>query len=1465
MFHAVRLNTGLLRLAVIVGVVWLAIASGGRIATGQPPANPVSQSHGSPEVLKESLVLAADTERILNRLEETLSQPPGQVREQTNTVVALMTALFEQTSDGVVLNEVTGEVVTPHERTVQLLRDSPPSIRAAWNSVADAPASDAFRAAFAGRNPTNLHQIMRRYPLTDSALQAGGHLVLMAAREGAVRRANSLLRQLETIYTTTPPTASFQRQLQGIRSALQLLQQEAGGDSFLEDSRVSVHVRPEDVSVSRGWPIASWEWHESAQSVAAIPDESRLHLLQELFPGAEMNGVTFHNWKPVMWNGHVVIRTPFRIAAFEPHTGHLAWEILTDTFRSDSDLSRQLPGNPSDLVRPALTDQVFGLTTVDSDYLYFVDHLDLTGSLSDVRGFLMPGRGKPPLNQNALRHRLVTLRMRPDAVIPEIAWIAEGTDSTFDYRIRSGAGFRENAEGPPLPGGLSESSHPQTLAQTQADELLQDDVLPVGHQILTAPVGFEDRVFILTEADFVYFVTAVDRSTGRPVWRAPVGVNMTSHRLTSTTGTSHTSSLFIANESVVCGLHPGTLVALSPGDGRTVWATAVRDPVDRQPFRRFNSFEIAPTVFGDPDCKFFPVTDGNVIIWASEWSRAVNCVSVSTGELQWKVSRFAYGPGGLGGDPDVYCAGICGDRVVLAGREHVRALNLTSGIQEWMLPVSRATGRAVCDATTCLIPEADGNVVHIDITSGTVNRSERSLMPGNIQTMTGALAVSDSHLFVSTPVSLAAFPRSDWLLRELDQSTQTSGEVAVQRARLLVLNNRTQNAVDELLPLASSATGSAAAIQASEFAAELILQDWGRQLLRPGTQGLNAESRGLPAEYAEKLALLDLTDSQEIRATLFRLLEVDERERPAVLENLETPLLRQFVELSGWDHPVSIDGNWRCRPDILARHFLPTLRRRVESDGDPVDVDAVSNNTRKIAHAVLFPDTLGQTEQQMAVVSRLAQTRPIAAELLAESIQKQESAQGEHRDVRSLPGNVLANSGAVSRRKTEHLSLPRLDNVVITEEQTLPLDNSTFDRTFASLRLGAAPVWSDHIIRVSETPRSAGVPIEHFIDSFNMATGTLTSRIPLIRFSRFSGDEIQAGNAPDGAHVFSMALDSTLYMFGMTTDGELELLWSRDSTPRVSGGTAEISVGPVGSTYVVWQEGTVLRCSHPLTGEELWSRESWIDPRRRQSDNQGSGLAGKLFGDHEAVVQLGADGTRYTVYRTHSGELLRRDQIEIGRIHDTLAVGRKLLFNDRNRRLRMLDPLTGQDMLEFEHPVEMSGNPFSDLKNGIVVAMSRTHEIVFIDTIHDRIMSRIPVAGQLNTQFVFGMTAFERNGKTFVAVQDEQFARSTLPLVSRPDVRVSSGRLFCVDANAGTVQWSMRTDPAIIPPVFGDAANALFLWSLDYTDPDLEQNGILRRTSPYETPLSLRIKVIDLTTGALLAEQGQMSFSLPLR
>lgn len=132
-----------------------------------------------------------------------------------------------------------------------------------------------------------------------------------------------------------------------------------------------------------------------------------------------------------------------------------------------------------------------------------------------------------------------------------------------------------------------------------------------------------------------------------------------------------------------------------------------------------------------------PVIASGRVLLTPDDSAELHCVNLSDGRLQWKVPR----------GQDLYLACVHEDRVVLVGRNGVRARDLADGRELWTIPLPAPSGRGALVGSHYFVPLSSAAVAAVDLDGGRllgIAPSEHHRIPGNLVAGEGFL-VSQTH------------------------------------------------------------------------------------------------------------------------------------------------------------------------------------------------------------------------------------------------------------------------------------------------------------------------------------------------------------------------------------------------------------------------------------------------------------------------------------------------------------------------------------------------------------------------------------------------------------------------------------------------------------------------------------------------------------------------------------------------
>ncbi|MCS7166398.1 MAG: PQQ-binding-like beta-propeller repeat protein [Gemmatales bacterium] len=140
------------------------------------------------------------------------------------------------------------------------------------------------------------------------------------------------------------------------------------------------------------------------------------------------------------------------------------------------------------------------------------------------------------------------------------------------------------------------------------------------------------------------------------------------------------------------------------------------------------------------------IAEGKVVFTAPD-SNKLYCLNLQDGTNAWGPLVQEAG--------DLYVAGIYHGRILIVGRERVRALNLADGKPVWSVAVPAPSGRGVANATTYFLPTQTGEVLAISLQDGVILGRSQSAKKEPL----GNLLFHNGYLIAQGTTSLVAYPQ----------------------------------------------------------------------------------------------------------------------------------------------------------------------------------------------------------------------------------------------------------------------------------------------------------------------------------------------------------------------------------------------------------------------------------------------------------------------------------------------------------------------------------------------------------------------------------------------------------------------------------------------------------------------------------------------------------------------------------
>ena len=1461
---------------------------------GQKTEPSDAHKHGPAEILSQQLIRDRQIELLLRSAEIAQKNgDAGRLGESLLGIFAHEFDVFEFNSDAELASSVRG-------RAMALLLRSSGQMQRAWLDGNNATAEQQLETAIRNGDRIAVARVAHEFPLTEAGLQA--HVVRLTSvlLKGDTRQVASHVQQLEEMYSGTLLQNQLERQLRALKKQVAELEiNRDPGDDASRVAALSIPTAASTGSVSPPWPKPLWSWHEKIWRFPGASQPETGTLLSGFEPESENRIDAFNNWRPVFWNNNIVFRTPLRIVGLDRSTGVERWSIPTDTFERQRDstyddleqeeerrnLRRQyLPAH----ILPICGMAEFGLLAADEDFMFFVDRF---GFLTDSDPFADNPLGRVIRNRNgfnvieenedsirtAVASRLIAIHHSNDASPPKIAWqIGDGQPFQYQPVINVDAIPVEPA---PQTSKTVEASTTADAGSIKVDS--EQDETWTRHRFLSPPTGQGSQLFVLTLNETQVFLNCLQRNTGELLWRQPIlfiDANAISF-IDTALFAKRTSTCIVAGDTVVCSLADGILIGVRATDGTLLWATTIREQLSVVPRAQFGSpLSTEESAITSPSI-LVPCISQEIVVCCNHASPFLYGLSLKNGEILWKSSRRAFGSGDVGGSPDYYIAGICGDQVILIGDRHCRSVGLKSGEQNWVVQIPASSGRGECRGDRCVIPVREGQALLVNLANGSLITPSFVDPPKGSIDQYGAISSDDELLSVATPTSIVVYPRVDALLHSADQLPALTANPTRQfliQAQAHLINGD----VDASLALLKDAvagrkSNESQTPQIDEFLAELILKQWGSRIAavreaslnRVSTSGTQIEVAGsavdlIPADAAF-LSELKLSSEVQFRIGAFRLLSdssVDQRQTA----------LKELQQRREWRQPIRLTNLWSVRPEILfdlpVPGPLPGERKLEEFSIEEL---------RQLAdHVLLHPDLIPDDASRELLIGQLVRRGEVAFAEVLLICWHQASRDARAANVSDKPEVVVTAHDNSTLQLLNRIRSADFGSQIVSQAEGVTSE------IFTPLTFELLPVLQNLDTNYETLRRYTGInflpaqrQIELYLSPESERNGKLltidttdgsTRDDVILPFpvDRVTGSYVPLSSGEQTPGLFPVCGTDEMAMMSCPVPGRARALW----TKRFRNGEKEarrVEFGALGADHFVWQFADTLHCADPLTGEDLWTRQLTLSNSDQAILHRAvNSSVRRIAGDRIATLVMGSDSRSYECFSTHDGRRLSSGRLPIGKSESVVSVGRCLLYTDSNARLHLFDSATGNDALKDDEPI----SPLSRddravcqvLENNRVLVVSATMELILIDVDRGRVVFRTPASTYVSLGFVYSFSAFERHGRLFAALSSEaRSGQSIQQAFMRGAPSVSNGPLLSLDPSSGEIHWGVNVDQGVFPDIYGDPTDLLVSWSSP--KPDLDAN------LGFEPEDKLIVQVFDETTGQLVARSPVYSSLPPVR
>ncbi len=921
-----------------------------------------------------------------------------------------------------------------------------------------------------------------------------------------------------------------------------------------------------------------------------------------------------------------------------------------------------------------------------------------------------------------------------------------------------------------------------------------------GTFFLGPPLPLHSRLYVLAEngrEKGVIRLLALDAATGvaangKPRWSQPLAMSDAELDQDPPRRLAGASPSY-ADGILVCPTASGAIVAIDLTTRSLLWGYCFSEQTNSGR-RNMAMFQAMVSRVNEPSAPRWlddsvSICDGRVLTTPDE-SEWLYCLDLVDGELLWKCRR----------KDDLYVACADRDKVVLVGRDAVRAVRLADGKPAWNGRVvnlpggSTPSGRGFASGGRYFLPLSSAEVVGIDLAAGKIVQTAKS-RKGTIQ---GNLICFKGNVISQGLEGVNAYYQLDAVSAEVERrlaANPDDAEALSLRGEILLDKGKRSAAV-------------AAFVRASESQADPRTRELLRDAILEGLRSDFARYRD-QAWRCERLA-----DDASQRAAFFRAMAAGLQksgELSAAFADYE-----KLVDAEPERQPLDeIDKSLLVRRDRWLRGRLGELRR-----------DARGETAAKIDQAVATRFAAAKADKSLDPLRRFVDTfgdQPAAAaEARAELVRRLDSA-GRRLEA-EMATISAANRG--DARNPPVAAQPAADRNVDwppgkVEVKTKKVNNAArnnYGRAAFSLRGDSDPCFRDLSLQFDYNHRAilAYDPLGHEM-----------WRVSL------SGNEQQyyafnsSWNHGRGVgHLLLVALGWKIVAIdtlGIGPKGGPRLLWTHDMTAQPTE-AANAAPQPLGGWnwpqqqqfsavhdqskllnlvcpgYLCVQRFHSVIALDPQNGEVLWSRQEMP-------------FGCDLFGDDQYVFVLPPDTDQATVLRARDGEVLGKrrvprimgrqttpggEQKEVfGRFEETClaTLGRKMLLwwpEGNQRELTLADPLEGRDLWRGRKFAAKS--EVCVVNHEVVGVMEPGGRFVLISLPDGRTIAEL----QLEPEPSLADIAIDAGPQQYLLLvsssQGEANAQHFQPMPGSSYRPVHHGRLYAIDRH-GKLQWPA---PAVI-------------------------------------------------------------------
>ena len=351
------------------------------------------------------------------------------------------------------------------------------------------------------------------------------------------------------------------------------------------------------------------------------------------------------------------------------------------------------------------------------------------------------------------------------------------------------------------------------------DAVSKDDPFADSH-FLGAPISIGGKLYVLNEKNFGITgdaelrLVCIDPDSAKVSGRRPLvvqpiqtlGMIDQRNRVTHAVSRRINSTFLAYGEGIlVCPTNAGEILGVDLMSRSLAWAYPYREampteqqapqPPGMQPgFIRPGMYGMTGSLAMISKWKSTPpvIANGKVIFTAPD-ADSIHCINLHDGTPVWKRHRK---------ESDIFFAGVVGDKVLVVGKNQIRALRISDGDAAWkeeyLTTGDYPSGMGVACNNVYYQPLKKGEILAIDVERGSIKAHNRTKNAG---ASPGNLVFSEGSVLSVNALELAAYPQLQARLELAEaeiRANPNDGPKLVVRGEILLADGQTQRAVDDL-------------------------------------------------------------------------------------------------------------------------------------------------------------------------------------------------------------------------------------------------------------------------------------------------------------------------------------------------------------------------------------------------------------------------------------------------------------------------------------------------------------------------------------------------------------------------------------------------------------------------------------------------------------------------------------------